>query len=52
MNRCGSHAWNSGAQFRRISFRNRSGRRFRESFDGQTKAVPERGSSPKGCEDA
>jgi hypothetical protein len=38
--------------FNSISFRIRSGRRFCESFDGQTKATPQRSSSPKGCDDA
>ena len=42
MNRCGSHA-KSGAlehNFNQMSFRIQPVRRFRESFDGHTKAVP------------
>jgi hypothetical protein len=43
MNRCGSHAKLGalGHNFNEMSFRIRSGRRFSESFDEQTKAVPE-----------
>ena len=42
MNRYGSHA-KSGAvehNFNQMSFRIQPARRFRESFDGQTKAAP------------
>jgi len=42
MNRCGNRA-KSGALGQNINqkcFGSRSGRRFRESYDGQTKAAP------------
>ncbi len=50
MNCCGSYA-NPGAlghNFNEMSFTIRSGRRFRESFDGQTKTAPSRGRFTRG----